>query len=116
MSIEYWLGHKGPTIMIESNEDMNEALNILHTQVIDNIGKDSQMIPVLEKAMEEVAVLGDHELDHRGKIEATIRYYKNLRKYHKGLPAHRQKELVTIIEENMIEQFLSNLRHILKTA
>lgn len=54
MSIDYYQGMDGPTIVVESADDLGEALDILHTQVIDNMGEDSPLLRVLEEAMEKV--------------------------------------------------------------
>jgi len=50
--IEYY--NEGPTIIIESKDDLREAIDILHTQVMDNIDEDSPLLQILEKCMEEI--------------------------------------------------------------
>lgn len=55
MSIKYYSGD--PTIVVENPEQLAEALDILHTQVMDNFGEDSRFLRVLEDAMERVEAL-----------------------------------------------------------
>lgn len=57
MAIDYYAGTPGPTIVVESAEELMEALDLLHTQIIDNIGEDSPLLRVLEAAMEQAEKL-----------------------------------------------------------
>ena len=50
--IDYYIGTPGPTIVIESLTDLVEALDILHTQVIDNIDDRSPYLRILEQAID----------------------------------------------------------------
>lgn len=67
MSIEWFAGVEGPTIVVQDANELYRALDILHTQVIDNLGGDSPYLPVLENTMEEVGRLleGVSDGDHR---------------------------------------------------
>ncbi len=56
MPIEYYAGANHPTFNVQNPDDLYEALDILHTQVLDGFG-DKDMAPyldVLEKAMNRV--------------------------------------------------------------
>lgn len=53
MPIKYY-GTEGPTIVIKSKDELYEALDLLHTQVIDNLGDESPCLEVLEAAMENL--------------------------------------------------------------
>ena len=57
MSIEYYSGVPGVSMLVETPGDLAEALDILHTQVIDNIGEDSPLLAILERAMTEMEPL-----------------------------------------------------------
>lgn len=46
-----------PTINVESLAELHEALDILHTQVMDNLSDESPALGVLERAMEAVGAL-----------------------------------------------------------
>ena len=52
--IEYYSGIDGPTIVVESEDELLEAIDLIHTQVMDNIGEDSPLLRVLEKCMDEI--------------------------------------------------------------
>lgn len=60
MGIHYYVGTDGVTINVEHPRDLYEALDILHTQVIDNTPKSNQedLLPILEEAMEKVIACG----------------------------------------------------------
>ncbi len=60
--IEYYFGINGPTIVVESRDDLLEAIDTLHTQVMDNIGEDSPLLGILEKCMDEIREEGSHGL------------------------------------------------------
>lgn len=55
MSIEYY--GDTPSIKIESVADLLEALDILHTQVMDNLQENPSLLRILEAAMEQVEAL-----------------------------------------------------------
>lgn len=50
MTVEYY-GDDGPCVNIQSKEDLFKALDIMHTQIIDNIGEESPLLDILEQAM-----------------------------------------------------------------
>lgn len=54
MALEYYVGVPGVSINVESAQDLYDALNIMHTQVMDNVGEDDSMLRILEAAMEQV--------------------------------------------------------------
>ncbi len=54
VAVEYYACVDRPAIEVRSVSDLNEALDVLHTQVMDNIGEDSPAIGVLERAMREL--------------------------------------------------------------
>ena len=58
MSIEYYIGTEGPTITVNSLNELWEALDNLHTQTIDTLGEDALALRVLEKAMSELEDIG----------------------------------------------------------
>jgi hypothetical protein len=51
--IEYYTD--APTINVENKDELFEAIDILHTQVMDNIGEESPLLRVLEKCMHEIS-------------------------------------------------------------
>lgn len=59
MSIDYYMGTSGPTIQVETPDDLAEALDILHTQVMDAFGdrESAPYLDILEKAMEALETL-----------------------------------------------------------
>lgn len=57
MSITHYSGTEGPAIDIESVEELHEALDILHTQVMDNLKEDPRLRRILEEAMEKVEMI-----------------------------------------------------------
>lgn len=54
MSIEYYSGTDGPTIDLRKPQELYEAIDILHTQVIDNLNENRQLLTVLEVAMQSL--------------------------------------------------------------
>jgi hypothetical protein len=52
MSIEYY--GPQPTINVENVDELWEALDLLHTQVMDNISDTSPLLEILEAAMDRV--------------------------------------------------------------
>jgi len=57
MSIRYF--GREPQIDVTTSEELHEALDILHTQVIDNLPEEAQapLLRILEAAMEQVEAL-----------------------------------------------------------
>jgi len=54
MPITYYLGVPEPTVNVETIEELLEAVDLLHTQVMDNIGEKSPLLEILEKCMREI--------------------------------------------------------------
>jgi hypothetical protein len=55
MPIDYYEGAGSPTIFVTSAKELYEALDILHTQVMDGtIGDASPLLGILETAMDAV--------------------------------------------------------------
>lgn len=54
MSIQYFFPDNNPTVKLESREDLEEIIDILHTQAIDNLGEDSDETHILECWLEEL--------------------------------------------------------------
>jgi len=54
MSINYYVGDEGPTIFIEDLEELYEAVDTLHTQVLDNLGGDRELLAILEEALDKL--------------------------------------------------------------
>lgn len=53
--IEYYIGTEGPTVLVEDVKEVYEALDIIHTQVLDNFQNSKQILKILERAMDELA-------------------------------------------------------------
>jgi len=60
VSIHHFYGADGPSIRVETPEELHEALDILHSQVLDNFGDDKSgpFLRVLEAAMRAMEELG----------------------------------------------------------
>lgn len=58
--IIYYAGSDGPTVLVESAEDLHEILDLLHTQCLDNLTGDDQDIAmrILEEAMDALERAG----------------------------------------------------------
>jgi hypothetical protein len=54
MPITYYLGVSEPAVNVETIEELLEAVDLLHTQVMDNIGEKSPLLEILEKCMREI--------------------------------------------------------------
>lgn len=54
MALEYYVGVPGVSVNVETAQDLYDALNTMHTQVMENIGEDDPMLRILERAMEQV--------------------------------------------------------------
>lgn len=52
--IANYVGTVGTTFDVESPNELYEALDIVHTQVMDNLGEDSPYLGILETAIEKV--------------------------------------------------------------
>lgn len=60
MGIEYYGGIPGAAINVRSVKELHEALDILHTQVMDNISEEAPELRVLEAAMEKIEEQNPH--------------------------------------------------------
>jgi len=58
MSIDYYVGVAHPCVNVESKKDLYEIIDILHTQVLDNLEDDGECIPILEDAMLKLDPIG----------------------------------------------------------
>jgi len=57
--IETYVGVPGVAINVESGEELLEVVDLLHTQVMDNISEDSPLLRVLKKCMNEIREIID---------------------------------------------------------
>jgi hypothetical protein len=57
--IESYAGVPGVAVNVETEEELLEAVDLLHTQVMDNISEDSPLLKVLEKCMDEIREIID---------------------------------------------------------
>lgn len=57
MSIEYYGSE--PSINIESADELYEALDLLHTQVMDNLREEKTLLNILSEAMDRVQAFID---------------------------------------------------------
>lgn len=53
MAINYYVGTDGPTITVENAEELYEALDLLHTQIMDTCSDDT-LLRILSDAMDRV--------------------------------------------------------------
>lgn len=56
MPIDSYVGVPGMAIDIETPEELLEAVDLLHTQTMDNIGEDSPLLRILEKCMDDIRI------------------------------------------------------------
>lgn len=54
MALEYYVGTEGVTVNVETPQDLYDALNTIHTQVMDNLDENDPLLRILETAMEQV--------------------------------------------------------------
>lgn len=54
MSIGSYIGVPGISIDVESIEEVYEAIDSIHTQVMDNLGENDPMLEILENCMDEM--------------------------------------------------------------
>jgi len=62
MSIDSYVGTEGITINVENSTELYHAIDILHSQLIDNVGASysrSQLLDVLSRAMDELTIVYD---------------------------------------------------------
>lgn len=52
-----YVGCEGVAIDIESVDEVYEAFDVLHTQVLDNLGEDNPCLQILSEAMDKVEAL-----------------------------------------------------------
>lgn len=73
MSIDYYKGCDGPCVNVETQEELQEIIFVLQDQVINNIGKDSPLLVVLEGTMEKL-----DDLSHRDNITDSIEKWEKI--------------------------------------
>ena len=66
MPIEYYVGIDAPAIEVDNLAELYEAIDILHTQVLDRIGENSPALAILSAAMDAVQALIDDRPAHDG--------------------------------------------------
>lgn len=54
MAIIDYVGAEGCCITVESAEDLHEAIDHLHTLVMDNISEDSPLLDILSETMDAI--------------------------------------------------------------
>jgi len=59
MSIEYYVGVDDPCVNAKSKKDLYEIIDLLHTQVMDNMGGDDECLDILSDTMRQLDPLGD---------------------------------------------------------
>lgn len=52
MALEYYTGVEGVAVNIETAQDLYDALDAMHTQVMDNLGENNPLLRILEQAMD----------------------------------------------------------------
>ena len=62
MSVSDYLGIEGFAVDAKSAQDCYEALDRIHTQILDELGENSFILSILEDAMHELAELEGVEL------------------------------------------------------
>ncbi len=53
MGIEYYVGTGGPTITVENADDLYEAVDLLHTQIMDTCC-DDELMRILSETMDRI--------------------------------------------------------------
>jgi hypothetical protein len=61
MSIEGYVGIDAPCINVETVEELYEAVDLLHTQVMDNLDEDKALLKILSETMDRI----QDEIDKR---------------------------------------------------
>jgi hypothetical protein len=68
MAINYYVGSDGFTVFLENETDIAEAIDLLHTQVMDNIGQDKEehkkILRILEDTLTRLEVECGIELEY----------------------------------------------------
>ena len=54
MSVEHYVGTEGVTVNVESADDVYEALDEMHTQVMDNLGENHPLTNTIVEFMETI--------------------------------------------------------------
>ncbi len=54
MTITSYVGVPEPCVNVETPEELYEALDLLHTQVMDNLNEDDALLRILSEAMDKV--------------------------------------------------------------
>lgn len=57
MAINDYLGCEGTTILIEEEHEIFEAIDLIHTQVIDRFGNKHPALLILEQTMDALSNL-----------------------------------------------------------
>ena len=62
--IESFIGTGGVTFDVDCPTELHQAIDILHTQTMDNMPQSNQdeLLPILEEAMRKIEALG-YEID-----------------------------------------------------
>jgi hypothetical protein len=55
MAVEHYVGTEGVTVNVESADDVYEALDEMHTQVMENLGEDHPLTKTLADFMDTIA-------------------------------------------------------------
>lgn len=70
MPIESYVGVPFPCINVETVEELYEALDLLHTQVMDNLGEDMALLTILSDAMDRVQAVTEGRCPECGVAHA----------------------------------------------
>jgi hypothetical protein len=54
MPITDYIGTEGFCVKAESAQDVYDAIDLMHTQILDEFGEDSPILRVLERAMDSL--------------------------------------------------------------
>lgn len=57
MSINSYVGIDAPCINVETIEELYEAVDLLHTQVMDNLDSNPDLLLILSNALDLIEVL-----------------------------------------------------------
>lgn len=64
MSINYYVGISAPCIEVESAQELYDALDLLHTQVMDNLNEHPALLKILSEAMDKAQDIIDQEAEN----------------------------------------------------
>ena len=54
MAVETYAGQEGITVNVESHEDVLEAIDEMHSQVINNLGHNDEMVIFLDEVIQKL--------------------------------------------------------------